>query len=47
MANKAQLEELINKLYEVRSFADQIQFRIEEEIDDLVEIVSEELEAAS
>ena len=43
MASKVQLEELVNKIYEVRSFADQIKFRIEVEIDDLIEIVEDEI----
>jgi len=46
MANKQQLEQLVQKLYEVRSFADQIQFRIEVEVDDLIDIVQDEIAGA-
>lgn len=44
MANKTQLDELLDKLYEISSFADQIHFRIDAEMQHLIEIVEEELE---
>lgn len=44
MADKSQLNELLDKLYEVSSFAAQIHFRIEVEMQNLIEIVEDELE---
>jgi hypothetical protein len=43
--NKDKMNELLDHLYQAASLADQIKFRIPE-IYDLIEIVSEELEAA-